>query len=184
MQSSLPRVLDTRRKCGLALRMICSWPYGRKEPGKRRPMRARYHASESRGAWMSIRSSGIMSRPNTIVWRKNRPLSASTLAIRANSPPIDLVLPPGAVILARAEVLEGAEARHGVEPSEAVACDLPRDLEVDLEAVPPAGRRLRGGQSDADPGPSSAPDEVEQRAPPAAQVENAPPRSDPICSAT
>src|ERR671911_2808784 len=92
---------------------------------------------------------------------------------------IDLLLPPGAVLLRRAEVLEGAEARHGVERAEAVAGDLPRVVEVDVEAVPPAGRRLSGGQGDADSGAAPTPDEVQERAPPAAQVEHAPARSDP-----
>ena len=76
-------------------------------------------------------------------------------------------------------MLEGAEARDGVERAEAVARDLPRVVEVDVEAVAPAGRRLRGGQGDADPGAASAADEVEQRAPAAAEVEHAPARSDP-----
>ena len=52
-------------------------------------------------------------------------------------------------------------------------------MEVDVEAVPPAGRRLGGGQGDADPDAAPAPDEVEQPAPAAAQVEHAPSRADP-----
>jgi hypothetical protein len=76
-------------------------------------------------------------------------------------------------------VLEGPEARHGVEPTERVAGDLARVVEVDVEAVPPAGRRPRGGQRDTDPAAAPAADEVEQRAPPTAQVEYAPARSDP-----
>ena len=62
---------------------------------------------------------------------------------------VDLLLAPGAVLLGRAEVLEGAEAGDGVEAAEGVAGDLPRVVEVDVEAVAPAGRGLRGGQRDA-----------------------------------
>jgi hypothetical protein len=54
-----------------------------------------------------------------------------------------------------------------------------RVVEVDVEAVPPAGRRPRGGQRDARPRCPLAADEVDQRAPPTAQVEYAPARSDP-----
>jgi len=92
---------------------------------------------------------------------------------------IDLVLAPGAVLLGRAEVLEGAQARDGVERAEVFAGDLPRVVEVHVEAVPPAGRRLRGGQGDAQPGAAPAPDEVKERAPAAAQVEHPPSRLDP-----
>ncbi len=54
-------------------------------------------------------------------------------------PAIDILLPPGAVLLRRAEVLEGAGARHGVERPEAIASDLPRVVEADVEVVAPAG---------------------------------------------
>jgi hypothetical protein len=50
---------------------------------------------------------------------------------------------------------------------------------VDVEAVPPARRRLRGRQGDADPGAAAAAGEGEQRAPAAAEVEQPPSRSDP-----
>ena len=92
---------------------------------------------------------------------------------------IDLLLASGAVLGGRAEVLEGAEARDGVERTEAGAGDLPCVVQVDVEPVPPARRRLRGGQRDTDPGAAPAPDESEQRAPAAAQVQHAPARPDP-----
>ena len=92
---------------------------------------------------------------------------------------IDLLLASGAVLGGRAEVLERAEARDAVEHAEALARHLPRIEQVDVEPVPAARRRLRGGQGHADPGAAPAPDIVQQRTPPAAQVEHAPPRPDP-----
>ena len=92
---------------------------------------------------------------------------------------IDLLLASGAVLGGRAEVLERAEARDAVEHTEALARHLPRIEQVDLEPVPAARRRLRAGQGHADPGAAPAPNIVQQRTPPAAQVEHAPPRPDP-----
>jgi hypothetical protein len=93
-------------------------------------------------------------------------------------PSVDVVLPPGLVLLGRAEVLEGAEAGHGVEPAEGVGREAARVLEVDVEPVGAAGSRLRGGQGDAHSAGSSAPGEVEQRAPPATEVKDLPPGCD------
>jgi hypothetical protein len=45
-------------------------------------------------------------------------------------------------------------------------------------SLPAARRRLRGGQGHADPGAAPTPDVVQQRTPPAAEVEHAPPRPD------
>ena len=92
---------------------------------------------------------------------------------------VDLVLAPGRVVLGRAEVLERAEAGHRVEAAEVVGRDPPRVLEVDVQPVAPAGRRLRRGQGDPHAGGAPAAGEVEQRAPAAAQVEHAPPGPDP-----
>ena len=50
-------------------------------------------------------------------------------------------------------------------------------MEVDIEAVPPAGRACAGQVTPTRC--AAAADEVEQRAPAAAQVEQAPPGSDP-----
>jgi hypothetical protein len=50
------------------------------------------------------------------------------------------------VLLDGAEVRDGAEARDGVERAEVLAPDLPRVVDPGVEAVPPAGRRLRGGR--------------------------------------
>ena len=52
-------------------------------------------------------------------------------------------------------------------------------VQVDVEAVPPARRRLRRRQRDADPDAAAAADEIEQRAPAAAEVEHPPARPDP-----
>ena len=172
-------MLDTKRKCGSALRTICSWPKGRKEPGNWRAMRARYQRV------------GVPRRVDVdLIDRDHVPpehhcLEVEPAVVRQHArdpgeePAIELLLAPGAVVLRRAEVLEGAEARHRVERAEAVAGDLARVTEVDVQAVPPAGRRLRGGQGDADPDAAPAPDEVEQPAPAAAEVEHAPSRADP-----
>src|SRR5207247_2273680 len=62
--------------------------------------------------------------------------------------PINLLLPPGAVVLRRAEVLEGAEARDRVELAEALASEEPRVVKVNVQAVPPAGRELAQAQPD------------------------------------
>ena len=61
---------------------------------------------------------------------------------------VDLVLAPGGVLLGRAEVLEGAEARDGVEGPDLLsghlACVAEMDVEVpaelDAEALPPAAQ--------------------------------------------
>ena len=75
-------------------------------------------------------------------------------------------------------MLEATDARHRVERAEAVAGDLPRVVEVDVETVPPTGSHLRGGQRDADPGATSVSDEIQQRPPPAAEIEHPATRSD------
>src|SRR5215216_156854 len=92
---------------------------------------------------------------------------------------IDILLPPGAVVLRRAEVLEGPEACHGVERPELLTRDFPGVTEVDVEAMPAARGRLRGRKGDADAGRVAAADEVQKRPPTAAQVEHPPARSDP-----
>src|SRR5271170_3838699 len=76
-------------------------------------------------------------------------------------------------------MLEGAEARHGVERPEALASDLPRICEVDVEVMAPAGGQLGGGERDAHPAAAPAANEVEQGTPTAAEVEHPPARADP-----
>ena len=74
---------------------------------------------------------------------------------------IDLLLAARAVLLRRAEVLERAQARHGVEPTEALSTHLQRVEELDLEAVAPAGCRLRSRQGYADSCSATIADEVQ-----------------------
>src|SRR5262249_48693568 len=81
---------------------------------------------------------------------------------------IDLLLAPRAILLWRTEVLEGTQTRHRVERAEALAAHLPRVEEVNIEAVTPAGHRLRRGQGDADPGATPTANEDQQRTPPTA----------------
>src|SRR5439155_11266491 len=76
-------------------------------------------------------------------------------------------------------MLEGTEARDGVEAAEAVGADLEGVLEPSVEPVPPARRRLRRRERDADAGASADPDEVEQGTPAATQIEHAPAGVDP-----
>ena len=85
---------------------------------------------------------------------------------------IDLLLTPLAVIVRRAEVLEGAEARDRVERAEALADHLPRVIQVHVEAVATAGGDLCRGQGHADSLCADAADKVEQPTPAAAQVED------------
>src|SRR5205823_14489762 len=85
---------------------------------------------------------------------------------------IAVLLAPGAVLLRRAEVLEGAEARHGVERAEGLAVDLPCVVQVDVETMSPAGGNLRGGHRDPHPDAAAASDEVQQAAPAAAEIED------------
>src|SRR5436305_4425942 len=75
-------------------------------------------------------------------------------------------------------MLEATDARDGVERAEAVAGDLPRVVQVDVETVPPTGSHLRGGQRDAHPGATSVADEIQERPPPAAEIEHAAARPD------
>src|SRR5215212_2584008 len=109
-------------------------------------------------------------------------IQAAAAGQHARDPPeqlaVDLVLAPGAVLLGRAEVLEGAQAGHRVEATEAVAADLPSVLEVHVQAVPPAGRRLRRRQGDAHPAPATLADEGQQWPPATAEVEHPPARPD------
>jgi hypothetical protein len=81
-------------------------------------------------------------------------------------------------------VLEGAEARHGVERPEGVGRDPPCVVQVDVEAVPPAGRGLCGGQGDADARAATASDEVQERTQPQPRSSTRRPGPIPICSAT
>jgi len=90
-----------------------------------------------------------------------------------------VLLATGLVVLGLAELLEGAEARHRVEWAEGVAGDLAGVLEVHVEPVAVAGLHLRRGQGDADAGGPGAADGVEQRTPPATEVEHAPARLEP-----
>jgi hypothetical protein len=69
-------------------------------------------------------------------------------------------------------VLEGAQARHGVERAKALGGDLPRILEVDVQAVAPARSDLRGGQGDAHPGGTLIASEVQERPPATPEVEH------------
>src|SRR6476469_7439248 len=71
-------------------------------------------------------------------------------------------------------MLEATDARDRIERAEAVAGDLPHVVEVDVETVAPTGSHLRRGQRDADPGPTSGADEMQQRSPPAAEIEHPP----------
>jgi hypothetical protein len=91
---------------------------------------------------------------------------------------VNIVLSPGRVLRGGAEVLERAEAGRGVEPAEGVGRHEARVLQVDVEPMVPAGGRLRGGQCDAHAFGPPAPDEVQQRAPAATQVEDPAPGSD------
>src|SRR4030081_606815 len=75
-------------------------------------------------------------------------------------------------------MLEATDARHGVERAEAIAADLTRVVEVDVEPVSPAGGNLRGGQRDAHPGATPVADEVQQRSPSAAEIEHPAARPD------
>src|SRR5436309_3139966 len=81
-------------------------------------------------------------------------------------------------------MLEATDARDGVERAEAVAGDLPRVIQVDVETVPPTGSHLRRGQRDADSGATSVADEIQERPPPAARSSTRRPGPMPICSAT
>jgi len=56
---------------------------------------------------------------------------------------VDLVLAPGAVVLGRAEVLEGAEAGDSIDAAERVTADLADIHQVDVEAVAAARLHLR-----------------------------------------
>ena len=56
---------------------------------------------------------------------------------------IDLLLSPAPEVIGSTEVLEGAEARDCVERAEAVATDLARIVEVDVQAVTAARPKLR-----------------------------------------
>ena len=76
-------------------------------------------------------------------------------------------------------MLEGAEARHGVEPTEALSAHPPCVEQLDVKAVAPARRRLRSGQGHADPRAAPIADKVQQRTPSTAQVEYPLARSDP-----
>ena len=75
-------------------------------------------------------------------------------------------------------MLEATDTRHGVERAEAVAGDLTRVVQVDVEPVPPTGSHLRGGQRDADPGATPGADEIQQRPPAAAEIEHPAARPD------
>ena len=92
---------------------------------------------------------------------------------------VDLLLSPGPVLLGRAEVLEGAEARDRIEGPIGIPVDRSRVLQVDVEVVFEAGGHLRRGQRHADPVCAAAASGVQQRPPAAAEVEQPPSRSDP-----
>ena len=92
---------------------------------------------------------------------------------------VDRVLAPGAELLGRAEVLEGAEAGDRVERPEALARQLAGVEQPHVEPVPPARRRLCARERHAQRRPAAAAHEVEQRAPAAAEVEHPPPGPDP-----
>src|ERR1019366_9471532 len=104
-------------------------------------------------------------------------VEATALGQEARHPleevPVDPLLTPGAVLLGRAEVLEGAEARRGVESAEGLRVDLARVREVDIEAMPAAGLVLCSREGHADAAGTAGADEVEQRPPPASQVQHA-----------
>lgn len=92
---------------------------------------------------------------------------------------VDGVLAAGGVLLGGAEVLEGAEAGDAVEGPEALAGDGPRVVKTDVEAVAATGLGLRGREGDADAVGGSLADEVEERTPATAEVEDPPARLDP-----
>src|SRR5947209_15527216 len=76
-------------------------------------------------------------------------------------------------------MLKRAEASDCAERAEALAVDLARILEVDLEPVPTAGGQLRRGKRHPHPNPSAPADISQQRTPATTQVEQASPRADP-----
>src|SRR5262249_33750046 len=82
------------------------------------------------------------------------------------------------ILTRRAEVLETADTRDGVEPPEALARHRPSVVEVNVEAMTLARRHLRRGQGDTDPRRALVADEAQQRTPPAAQVQHTPPGFD------
>ena len=75
-------------------------------------------------------------------------------------------------------MLEGAEARNGIEGAHALARHLPRVEKVDVEAVAAARRQLRRGQGRPHAHAAALTDVVEQRPPAAPQIEDAPTRAD------
>lgn len=97
---------------------------------------------------------------------------------------VDLLLAPGGVLLDRAEVPEGAEAGDGVEGPEVRGGHLAGVAEVDVEAVPLAGLRLRRREGDADAGAFPLADEGEQCPQPQPRSRTRFPGPIPICSAT
>ena len=92
---------------------------------------------------------------------------------------VDLVLAPGRVALGEQKCSKAPRLATASKGPKVSRVTLPRVLEVDVEAVAPAGLRLRRGQRHPDAGRPPPADEVEQRAPSAAQVEHAPARADP-----
>jgi hypothetical protein len=64
-------------------------------------------------------------------------------------------------VIWRAEVLERAEACHGVELPEPTAFELPCVAEMDVEAVAAAGQELRPRERHADAGASTPAGEIE-----------------------
>src|ERR1019366_189373 len=87
-------------------------------------------------------------------------VEATALGQEARHPleevPVDPLLTPGAVLLGRAEVLEGAEARRGVESAEGLRVDLARVREGDIEATPLAPRARMKLSSGPHPHPRSS----------------------------
>ena len=81
-------------------------------------------------------------------------------------------------------MLERAEARHGVERTEALPADSPGVLEVYLEPVPAAGRQLRRGQRHPYPVPPRARAYASSGPQPQPRSSNRRPGPIPTCSAT
>ena len=172
-------MLARSRKDGVAARTTCSCPKGRNDPGELPGHQGEVPSvGAARGADVHL-----VERDHLRPERHRLEVEAAAVRQQARHPredaAIDLVLTPGAVVLGRAKVLEGAEARDGVERAEGLGGHLARVVDVNLEAVSPACPRLGGRQRDANPSSAPPADEGKQRPPSASQVEQAPARSDP-----
>ena len=76
-------------------------------------------------------------------------------------------------------MLKRPQARHGIKAAKTLAADVPRILEVDLEAVLAAGRQLGRGQGDPHPRAAASPSVCQQWTPATAEVQQPASRPDP-----